>query len=135
MRTPSRISPSSSRIEPQYDQALYYLGTTYEEKGDPDQAIVNLRLISRNSPLWTAAQTRLALIFSKMKDYRAGQEVLQEAIAKQPELEDLYLYSGLLYEEEKKPDEAMKMFDRGLEKAPAGCRTALSQGRAPGKDG
>ena len=36
--------------EPQYDQALYYLGTTYEEKGETEQAIVNLRMISRNSP-------------------------------------------------------------------------------------
>jgi|WetSurMetagenome_2_1015567.scaffolds.fasta_scaffold16077_5 tetratricopeptide (TPR) repeat protein len=104
--------------EPQYDQALYYLGTTYEEKGETQQAIVHLRTISRNSPLWTAAQIRLALIFSKLKDYRSGQEVLNEAIAKRPDLPDLYLYTAVLYEDEKKYDEALDILDKGLEKAP-----------------
>ena len=107
--------------EPQYDQALYYLATTYDEKGESEQAIVNLRTISRNSPLWTAAQIRLALIFSKMKDYGSGLEALTEAIAKRPDLPDLYLYAGVLYEDEKKYDEAMKVFDKGLEKVPLGC--------------
>ncbi len=101
--------------EPQYDK-LFTILDHYEEKGESEQAIVNLRLISRTSPVWTAAQIRLALIFSKMKDYRAGQEVLQEAIAKQPDFPDLYLYFGLLYEEEKNLDEAIKIVDRGIER-------------------
>ncbi len=104
--------------EPQYDQALYYLGTTYEEEGETQQAILNLRLISRSSTLWTAAQIRLAMLFSKIKDYRSGQEVLSEAIAKRPDLPDLYLYAAVLYEDEKRYDEALAILDKGLEKAP-----------------
>ena len=80
---------------------------------------MNLRLISRTSPVWTAAQIRLALNLFQNEGLTApGQEVLQEAIAKQPDFPDLYLYSGLLYEEEKNLDEAIKIVDRGIERAP-----------------
>jgi len=43
-------------------------------------------------------------------------EVLQEAIRKQPDLPATYLYLGMLHEEQKQYEEALKAFDRGLEK-------------------
>ncbi len=102
---------------PQYDQALYYLAASYEEKGeraDLEQAVVNLRLIPENSPLWEPAQMRLALLFAKMNDHKWGIECLEKAVRLKPQVVDFYLYLAYLYEETKDFPKALETLNAGL---------------------
>lgn len=103
--------------KPEYDQALYYLATTYEEKGeraDLEQAVVNLRLIPKTSPLWNNAQMRLGVIFSKLNDHASGIQCLEAAIAENPEVADFYLYLAFLHEDIQEYAKALEVLDRGL---------------------
>lgn len=102
---------------PQYDQALYYLATSYEEKGeraDLEQAVVNLRLIPETSPLWDPAQMRLAVLFSKLNDHKSGIQCLEKAIALKPQVMDFYLYLAFLYEETKDFAKALETLNAGM---------------------
>jgi tetratricopeptide (TPR) repeat protein len=102
---------------PQYDQALYYLATSYEEKGeraDLEQAVVNLRLIPETSPLWDPAQMRLGVLFSKLNDHKSGIQCLEKAIALKPQVIDFYLYLAYLYEETKDFAKALETLNAGM---------------------
>ncbi|MGQ9669888.1 MAG: tetratricopeptide repeat protein [Desulfosoma sp.] len=102
---------------PQYDQALYYLATSYEEKGeraDLEQAVVNLRLIPEGSPLWEAAQMRLAVLFAKLNDHKSGIQCLEKALRAKPQVVDFYLYLAYLYEETKDYAKALESLNAGI---------------------
>lgn len=111
---------------PQYDQALYYLATSYEEKGeraDLEQAVVNFRLIPENSPLWEPAQIRLGLLFSKLNDHKSGIQCLEKAIKTRPQVIDFYLYLAYLHEETKNFAKALEVLNAGI--TATGENTAL----------
>lgn len=102
---------------PQYDQALYYLANSYEEKGDRadlEQAVVNLRLIPEKSPLWEAAQMRLAVLFAKLNDHKSGIQCLERALRAKPQVVDFYLYLAYLYEETKDYAKALESLNAGI---------------------
>ncbi|ROQ92275.1 tetratricopeptide repeat protein [Desulfosoma caldarium] len=102
---------------PQYDQALYYLATSYEERGeraDLEQAVVNLRLIPQTSPLWEPTQMRLAILFSKLNDHKSGIECLEKALRVKPQVVDFYLYLAYLYEETKDFAKALESLNAGI---------------------
>lgn len=104
---------------PEYDQALFYLATAYEEQGNTEQAILNYRLIPPSSTLWKVAQIRLAFVFAKKGEYDAAVGVLRKASDIPDEIvPEFFLYMAVFREEQGKVEEALYILEEGLEKFP-----------------
>ncbi len=62
-------------------------------------------------------------------------KILNEAIAKSPEVSDLYLYLAIIYEDANQYEDALKALDRGLEKLPNDTELLFRKGVVAGQNG
>ncbi len=98
------------------------LGTDYIRLGKLDEAISELKLVTKFKPSDLNSHYLLALIFSSRKEYgKAADEyeiILKSLTKKNPKNIEIYSYLAQLYYSQKKYDKAIEQFEKMIELDP-----------------
>ncbi len=85
------------------------------EKGRVDEGIRNLQRLTRGNEGDLAVFSTMANIYSRARKWDQAQDVVNTAVRRFPENENVYLLQGSLYEQQKKFNEAERAFRKALE--------------------
>ena len=104
------------RLQPELDQGYYYLASTLEELGRPDEAIAAFEKVSPGAELYQDARLHMAFLLHQSGQTEAGVALLQDVLRRStnPSLET-YRYLSALYEAQ----EALRAAAEVLRKAMA----------------
>lgn len=111
----------AAEINPQDGDAHYNLGLYYLQKGKPEQAIAEYGLClywTDNQEIAAKARFDLGLAFSQKGEIDQAKANYRTAIKLDPENPQAYVNLGVILYSEKKPDEAMKLFEKALQAGP-----------------
>jgi predicted Zn-dependent protease len=108
------------------------------ELGKPDQAKPIVMDLVKAHPDDIAALDTLFRVSAASKDYATAKSAAESIVATQPKAAAGYLYEGMLAEEEKHPDEALRLYSLATDLAPntpdplkAQVQLLISQKRVP----
>ena len=106
----------------------YLLGSTYEEAGFFDKALLILREIPVTAEQFTSAQLRMGMILKKQLRVNEAIDSLRKAIQKKRNAPELYGYIAALYEEDKRYPEAEEILREGLGTLPGSVELHYGMG-------
>ena len=98
------------KIKPGYVNALYNLGTVYEEKGQIDKAISNYLKVLKINPDNFGALNNLGLIFFKQGDYDKAIHYFKTVLKTDPKKTNVRMNLANVLFLQAKPDEAISLY-------------------------
>jgi tetratricopeptide (TPR) repeat protein len=94
----------------------YFLGMAFEGQEKNKEATASFEKVPRNSSYYKSAVIHLSFLYEQAGEAEKAIRLMNEAIEKEPNEPELYLFLGALYEEMASYDEALATFRKGLER-------------------
>lgn len=104
---------------PESDKVHYYLGAVYEEMNKPDLAMNQYKDIAPGSTYYAESVVHLAHLQKSAGQLEKAVQTVEQAIAKQDDVPQLYAYYATLLDEQKEYKKAVTMLTAAVEKFPS----------------
>jgi predicted CXXCH cytochrome family protein len=106
----------------------YNLGNYYSKLNEPEKAVENYKEAIVIDNLFYPAKINLAILYYQQGKTDNGALLFQDLLANHPDVTDGYYYMALLYGEQKKYGEAIKMLEAALTKTAGNARIYYNLG-------
>jgi tetratricopeptide (TPR) repeat protein len=113
----------------------YFLGMAFEGLKKTDEAIATYMKVKDGSPYYRSAVVHLSFLYQEKGDQQRAVDLMSEALKKEPNEPELYLFLGALYEEMEAYDKAVDTLKKGLDFQPDHIRLHFRLGVVYDKSG
>jgi tetratricopeptide (TPR) repeat protein len=113
----------------------YFLGMAFEGLKKTDEAIATYMKVKDGSSYYRSAVVHLSFLYQEKGDQQRAVNLMNEALKKEPNEPELYLFLGALYEEMEAYDKAVHTLKKGLDFQPDHIRLHFRLGVVYDKSG
>lgn len=97
-------------VDPRNSQAYALLGDVYIDRRQPELALPHLEKAVEIQPKITQNRVNLAACLIEMKQFERAQTMLEGILAEQPKFPGAWFNQGVLYDEQRRPDDARRAY-------------------------